>query len=51
MHCPIDEGLALKMRCHCDPKDTFDWKDYSCTQKYFDVSNMTKPVGWWDHTG
>lgn len=30
-HCPTGEDLRLKLRCHCNPKDNFDWQGYSCT--------------------
>lgn len=29
-HCPSDEKKRLDLRCSCQPKDNFDWKDYSC---------------------
>lgn len=29
-HCPTDEQRRLDLRCHCNPKDNFDWKGYSC---------------------
>lgn len=30
-HCPTSEKTRLALRCHCNPKDNFDWKGYSCT--------------------
>jgi alpha 1,2-mannosyltransferase len=47
-HCPTGEDLRLKLRCHCNPKENFDWKGYSCTSRYFDLNKMTKPAGWSD---
>lgn len=32
-HCPTSEQKRLENKCHCNPKDNFDWKGYSC--KYF----------------
>jgi alpha 1,2-mannosyltransferase len=29
-HCPTDEKKRLDLRCSCQPKENFDWKDYSC---------------------
>lgn len=29
-HCPTGDQLRLDLKCHCNPKDNFDWKGYSC---------------------
>ena len=29
-HCPTDEKRRMELQCHCNPKDNFDWKGYSC---------------------
>ncbi|KAI2613801.1 glycosyltransferase family 15 protein [Hypoxylon fragiforme] len=29
-HCPTGEKTRLDLRCHCNPKENFDWKGYSC---------------------
>lgn len=29
-HCPTSEQKRLENKCHCNPKDNFDWKGYSC---------------------
>lgn len=29
-HCPTGEQTRLDLKCHCNPKDNFDWKGYSC---------------------
>lgn len=29
-HCPTGEQLRTDLRCHCNPKENFDWKGYSC---------------------
>lgn len=29
-HCPTGEAVRTQLRCHCNPKDNFDWKGYSC---------------------
>ena len=36
-HCPTEEKLRLDLRCHCNPKENFDWKGYSC-EFYLQVS-------------
>ncbi|KAL8640711.1 MAG: hypothetical protein Q9228_002407 [Teloschistes exilis] len=47
-HCPTGDQFRLDHKCHCNPKDNFDWKGYSCTSKFFDMNKMEKPVGWKD---
>ena len=29
-HCPTSEQKRLDLKCHCNPKDNFDWRGYSC---------------------
>lgn len=29
-HCPTGEQMRLDLKCHCNPKDNFDWNGYSC---------------------
>jgi len=38
-HCPTGEKTRLDLRCHCNPKDNFDWKGYSC--KFLSSPNVT----------
>lgn len=45
-HCPTSEKTRLALRCHCNPKDNFDWKGYSCTSKFFELNSMSKPEGY-----
>ncbi|KJX94227.1 alpha 1,2-mannosyltransferase like protein [Zymoseptoria brevis] len=45
-HCPTGEQIRLDNKCHCNPKDNFDWNGYSCTAKWYDVMNMPKPAGY-----
>ncbi|TPX14056.1 uncharacterized protein E0L32_000450 [Thyridium curvatum] len=45
-HCPTGEKVRTQLRCHCDPKNNFDWKGYSCTSRFFEVTGMDKPEGW-----
>ncbi|KJR84335.1 alpha 1,2-mannosyltransferase [Sporothrix schenckii 1099-18] len=45
-HCPTGEETRQQLRCHCNPKNNFDWKGYSCTSRFFDMNNMEKPDGW-----
>jgi hypothetical protein len=41
-HCPTGEKLRLDLRCHCNPKDNFDWKGYSCKMTLFDCMCLCK---------
>ncbi|KAK4248334.1 glycosyltransferase [Corynascus novoguineensis] len=45
-HCPTGEKLRTALKCHCNPRENFDWKGYSCTSRFFDINNMEKPEGW-----
>ncbi|KAN0096180.1 glycosyltransferase family 15 protein [Hyaloscypha variabilis] len=45
-HCPTSEKQRLDLKCHCNPKDNFDWKGYSCTSRFFDINGMDKPEGY-----
>ncbi|KAL6719255.1 alpha 1,2-mannosyltransferase 2.4.1 [Lecanora helva] len=47
-HCPTSEQKRLDNKCHCNPKDNFDWKGYSCTTRWFDMTKMEKPHGYQD---
>ncbi|KAA8570620.1 hypothetical protein EYC84_000019 [Monilinia fructicola] len=40
------EQKRLDLKCHCNPKDNFDWKGYSCTSRFFDINKMEKPEGY-----
>ena len=33
-HCPTSEKMRLENKCHCNPKDNFDWKGYSCELQF-----------------
>ncbi|KAI5290705.1 alpha 1,2-mannosyltransferase 2.4.1 [Ascosphaera acerosa] len=46
VHCPTDQKKWTELKCHCNPKDNFDWHDFSCVGKYFDVNNLQKPDDW-----
>ncbi|KAI9705501.1 MAG: alpha 1,2-mannosyltransferase 2.4.1 [Candelina mexicana] len=45
-HCPTGEQKRLDLKCHCNPKDNFDWQGYSCTSRYFDINHIEKPEGY-----
>ncbi|EJS41707.1 ktr1p [Saccharomyces arboricola H-6] len=49
--CPIDTGIRLGSRCDCDPSKDFTWHSYSCTNKFYDLNKLNKPVGWQNHVG
>ncbi|KAI9852323.1 MAG: alpha 1,2-mannosyltransferase 2.4.1 [Thelocarpon superellum] len=45
-HCPTSETMRMEHKCHCNPKENFDWKGYSCTTRFFDMMKMPKPEGY-----
>lgn len=45
-HCPTGEDVRLKLKCHCNPEQNFDWKGYSCTNRYMELNDYAKPEGW-----
>jgi len=45
-HCPTNDKQRLKLKCHCDPKENFDWKGYSCTSRHFETIGRPKPDGY-----
>ncbi|KAG0134258.1 nucleotide-diphospho-sugar transferase [Tuber indicum] len=45
-HCPTSEKDRLKHKCHCNPKDNFDWKGYSCLSRHFEINSLEKPEGY-----
>ncbi|KAM3424486.1 hypothetical protein BST61_g6490 [Cercospora zeina] len=45
-HCPTGEKTRLDLKCHCNPKDNFDWNGYSCTKRWYDVNKMPMPEGY-----
>ncbi|KAK8160999.1 nucleotide-diphospho-sugar transferase [Phyllosticta citrichinensis] len=45
-HCPTSEKVRTENKCHCNPKDNFDWNGYSCTARFFETNNMQKPEGY-----
>ncbi|KAF2240002.1 glycosyltransferase family 15 protein [Viridothelium virens] len=34
-HCPTSEQDRIDLKCHCNPKDNFDWNGYSCESPHF----------------
>ncbi|KAM5347920.1 hypothetical protein ACJ41O_007744 [Fusarium nematophilum] len=45
-HCPTGEQKRIDLRCHCNPKENFDWKGYSCTSRYYELNGIEKPQGY-----
>ncbi|KAF2682066.1 glycosyltransferase family 15 protein [Lentithecium fluviatile CBS 122367] len=45
-HCPTGEKYRLDHKCHCNPKENFDWNGYSCTSRFFETNSMPKPEGY-----
>nr|POE46755.1 alpha-1,2 mannosyltransferase ktr1 [Quercus suber] len=44
-HCPDSEQTRLDLKCSCNPKDNFDWNDYSCTKRFFKMQGKSLPEG------
>ncbi|OLL23326.1 Glycolipid 2-alpha-mannosyltransferase 1 [Neolecta irregularis DAH-3] len=40
-HCPIED--EFRQKCHCSPHDSFDWKDHSCTKRWFKTAGNKLP--------
>ncbi|CAI4051531.1 hypothetical protein SKDZ_15G2470 [Saccharomyces kudriavzevii ZP591] len=49
--CPIDTSIRLANKCDCDPSKDFTWHSYSCTNKFYNLQKMHKPLGWQNHIG
>lgn len=63
-HCPTGQQYKVDHKCHCNPKENFDWKGYSCkyrssfatspthlslgTSRYFEINGLEKPEGYHD---
>ncbi|KAK4544420.1 alpha-1,2-mannosyltransferase ktr1 [Oleoguttula mirabilis] len=45
-HCPTGEQTRLDLKCHCNPKDNFDWNGYSCTKRFFEMHKTPMPEGY-----
>ncbi|KAI7652154.1 Alpha-1,2 mannosyltransferase, partial [Hortaea werneckii] len=45
-HCPTGEKTRLDLRCHCNPKDNFDWNGYSCTKRFYELNQIPLPEGY-----
>jgi alpha 1,2-mannosyltransferase len=41
-HCPTGQDLRLKLKCHCNPKDNFDWQAYSCMSFHSNTIKASK---------
>ena len=39
-HCPASEQERIDLKCHCNPKDNFDWNGYSCESFPITVSRL-----------
>jgi alpha 1,2-mannosyltransferase len=50
-HCPTGEKTREALKCHCNPKDNFDWKGYSCMILPFlipirlTIADLTSSIG------
>ncbi|WPH04539.1 Alpha-1,2 mannosyltransferase KTR1 [Acrodontium crateriforme] len=45
-HCPTGQQYRIDKKCHCDPKDNFDWNGYSCTKRFYETNGMQLPDGY-----
>ena len=48
--CPLNAQYRYDHKCHCNPKDDFTFRGYSCGKKYYDVMNLQKPKEWEKYT-
>lgn len=39
-HCPTSDKVRVQKKCHCNPKENFDWKGYSCTYFFTLLSSL-----------
>ena len=45
-HCPTGEPLKRELKCYCDRRTNFDWRELSCLQKFYDVNKLPQPSGY-----
>lgn len=48
--CPLNAQFRYDHKCHCNPKDDFTFRGYSCGQRYYEVMNKEKPKEWKNYT-
>ena len=48
--CPLNAQYRYDHKCHCNPKDDFTFRGYSCGKKYYDVMKLQKPKEWEQYT-
>lgn len=48
--CPLNAQYRYDHKCHCNPKDDFTFRGYSCGKKYYDVMKLEKPKEWDKYT-
>ena len=41
--CPASKKIREKLHCNCNPRKDWTFHYYSCTDKYYQVANMSKP--------
>ncbi|MCJ1398995.1 alpha 1,2-mannosyltransferase 2.4.1 [Xylographa trunciseda] len=46
MHCPTGEPMKRELKCHCSQRRNFDWMEWSCLPKFFDLHQLPKPSGY-----
>lgn len=50
-HCPIDNKIWEENNCNCNQDLDVTFRDYSCTEHFYDVMAMPKPENYRDHKG
>ena len=45
-NCPFVPSVREKNKCYCNPNDDFTWKGYSCTSRFYRLTNRKKPEGY-----
>ncbi|MCJ1377761.1 alpha 1,2-mannosyltransferase 2.4.1 [Xylographa soralifera] len=46
MHCPTGEPLKRELKCHCNQRRNFDWMEWSCLPRFFELHQLPKPSGY-----
>lgn len=49
-NCPVDKETRKAKKCVCDPNKDFTWRGYSCSSKFYTLTNKKRPSGWENFT-
>ncbi|ODV81523.1 glycosyltransferase family 15 protein [Suhomyces tanzawaensis NRRL Y-17324] len=45
-NCPVDPEVRKQKNCACNPNEDFTWKGYSCTSKFYTLTDKKRMKGW-----